>query len=224
MTTIIGFSGKMGSGKDYTATLVNEGLLSENGYYTSFSMAFGNILRDEIEAISSMYKTTESTIADLASHFSSTENEMNNLITLLTNDEGFYYDNYTIYKRTKKSREILQYWGTEVRRKQSLNYWIDRADEIISKHNETFIFVTDVRFPNEYDLIKKWNGIMVRCEVSPELQALRLKTRDKKSANKGETVHSSETALDSHFFDIKVDTGLPKAADKIVTFIHKEAK
>ena len=83
MTTIIGFSGKMGSGKDYTATLVNEGLLSEHEHYTSFSMAFGNILRDEIEAISSMYKTTESTIADLASHFSSTENEMNNLITLI---------------------------------------------------------------------------------------------------------------------------------------------
>jgi len=60
-------------------------------------------------------------------------------------------------------RQILQWWGTQYRRAQSQDYWIDRADEWVtamaglSPYAETrpqFYVNTSVRFPNE----REWIG------------------------------------------------------------------
>lgn len=88
-------------------------------------------------------------------------------------------------------RTILQWWGTEFRRKhcQNDNYW---CEELLSKlwkmdSKVTLVVITDVRFKNEYELIRKLGGHLWRV-VRPEI-----------SLNKD--THSSETALDNEQFD-----------------------
>lgn len=58
-------------------------------------------------------------------------------------------------------REIMQLWGTEYRRDQVSDYWIDKLSlfihEKIKCGTRKFV-VTDVRFEDEAQLIKKMNG------------------------------------------------------------------
>ena len=58
-------------------------------------------------------------------------------------------------------REIMQLWGTEYRRNQRSDYWIDKLSQLIHekiKCGARKFVVTDVRFEDEAQLIKKMNG------------------------------------------------------------------
>jgi hypothetical protein len=93
-------------------------------------------------------------------------------------------------------RGILQWWGTEWRRHQDLNYWIDktRAKILSLESINELIVVTDVRFPNEAALIEELGGLVVRV-----------------SRPEADTVvdpHSSEVLMDGHpFKTILYNTG-----------------
>jgi len=54
-------------------------------------------------------------------------------------------------------RIILQKWGTEYRRKQNEKYWIDKLRTEVSflRDNVDVVVITDVRFLNEVDYVKK---------------------------------------------------------------------
>lgn len=58
-------------------------------------------------------------------------------------------------------REIMQLWGTEYRRNQISDYWIDKLSLFIHEQikcgTRKFV-VTDVRFEDEAQLIKRMNG------------------------------------------------------------------
>lgn len=53
-----------------------------------------------------------------------------------------------------KQRELLQWWGTEFRRNQDLNYWVDKLQAVIEEEKPAIALITDVRFPNEVSWIK----------------------------------------------------------------------
>ena len=54
-------------------------------------------------------------------------------------------------------RPLLQWWGTEFRRSLCGNdYWVNRMRRQLDQHRlADYIFVTDVRFPNEAELIRE---------------------------------------------------------------------
>ena len=60
-------------------------------------------------------------------------------------------------------REVLQYWGTEVRRAQDPDYWIKQTIGRIDSHVELndVLVLTDTRFPNELREVHKRQGISV---------------------------------------------------------------
>jgi len=60
----------------------------------------------------------------------------------------------------KTYREIMQLFGTEVCRNIAWNTWIYHVEKQF-KTTENFI-IDDVRFKNEADLIKKYNGILIK--------------------------------------------------------------
>lgn len=212
---VIGFSGKMGSGKDYTANEIKNLLLEQDSSLKLASLTFASALRDEVNEIVADYKFGNETSSTLALAYDVTEAEMKKLISLLIRDDNFSSEGYSLYNRTTFSREILQYWGTDVRRNQSSEYWIDKTNEKIRNLNSDYVFITDVRFPNEYKLIKKWSGKVVRCEVPITIQRERLKLRDGISNQKNENFsHSSESSLDYHIFDLTIDTSKPDSALK----------
>jgi hypothetical protein len=91
-----------------------------------------------------------------------------------------------IEKHKQVYRPMLQWWGTEFRRKHQNddNYWIEQL------HNKLWPdwlnIVADVRFPNEVDYIMKQGGMIVRV-VRPGLIST--------------DTHASETALNDYAFN-----------------------
>lgn len=98
-------------------------------------------------------------------------------------------------------RVIMQKVGTELFRNKfsevfpELNYdkniWIKTLENQLKKYKNTekIIFITDVRFKNEYDLVKKHNGIIINIEREG------LENKDS---------HISENELKNEEYDYKI--------------------
>lgn len=63
-----------------------------------------------------------------------------------------------------KPRPLLQWWGTDFRRKQDPNYWVKRLRKTLNDHRPDVALITDVRFRNEADLIHELGGTLVEVE------------------------------------------------------------
>lgn len=95
---------------------------------------------------------------------------------------------YQIEQEKEKYRPILQWWGTQWRRSQDPLYWIkqmERKLEFAHHFCDTGI-ITDVRFPNEADMVRRHNGLIVRV-IRPCLEST--------------DTHESETAMDHYPVD-----------------------
>jgi hypothetical protein len=88
-------------------------------------------------------------------------------------------------------RPLLQWWGTEFRRNLCGNdYWVNRMRRQLKQHSlSDYIFVTDVRFPNEAELIRENGGVVVRVDRGDFIAD--------ENANK----HATETVMDNYKFD-----------------------
>lgn len=190
---VYGMSGKMGSGKDTVGQAIAESL-KEFGYYV-YNISFAEELRREIDAI----VTSEKELSILADEYSVTVEEVEKLKKMLSGD--------SIYDRTLNSRNAVQYWGTDVRRKQDEDYWVKktltRALELI--HSGLSVCITDVRFPNEAKAVESLQGKIVRMNVDEELRLQRLMARDGKVPTYEQMNHPSEVSLDNIDFEIMSD-------------------
>jgi hypothetical protein len=65
------------------------------------------------------------------------------------------------------ARDVMQYIGTDVFRKIKPNIWVDATLNKIRKDNPKIAVITDCRFPNEVEAIKKNNGVVVRLTRAP---------------------------------------------------------
>ena len=74
------------------------------------------------------------------------------------------YDVAAINELKSIFRPVLQWWGTDFRRQLcSPNYWLDRLRyRVALLPEDSIVFVTDVRFHNEADLIRDMGGIIIR--------------------------------------------------------------
>lgn len=92
-------------------------------------------------------------------------------------------------KRIGNTRELLQRFGTDVGREMfGERFWVDQAFKHVHKH-ERVVFA-DVRFPNEAQKIKDYNG-----------QVWRIARKDTPPING----HASEHALDNWSFDFHLN-------------------
>lgn len=80
-------------------------------------------------------------------------------------------------------RSLMQWWGTEYRRSKDPDYWVKRAAD---KMNSDGIYVvTDVRFPNEVDMLLGKSSCLVSV-VRPD------------AMNISNPTHASETSLSDY--------------------------
>ena len=71
-------------------------------------------------------------------------------------------------------RQVLQVWGTEFRRGQDPNYWVNKALDWISvpgphgsrlwRRDDPYVF-TDVRFQNEIDMLRDHGFLIVHVDM-----------------------------------------------------------
>lgn len=197
---IVGISGKKASGKNYFSDHVREELVSRG--YTTQETSFGQHLKEEtskiidtIRANKKKNRTIKEISWSVATRYLCDYQDAHTMTKLLypvIDDPAL-----NGWSRTNELMDSLQFWGTEVRRKQQDDYWVNKFREYVVQHNTTdFLFVSDARFRNEMDTIIDMNGLAVRLYVSPETLALRQQNRDGQSYNEKQMSHSSETSLD----------------------------
>ena len=90
----------------------------------------------------------------------------------------------------KKDGRLLQFWGTEFRRKKiNWDYWVNKVKEKIDAEPDRDYVIPDVRFINEAKFIKSRKGVIWKV-VRPNFE---ITDRDAR--------HISETELDNWRFD-----------------------
>lgn len=216
MTLIIGFSGKKQSGKTTSAnflysialstrdgidqvTLTNQGTIQvkKNGsdqiidvdvvkYYNNIGFIDEDIAKiiDDLSSHIKIYSFADPLKQDICMNMfglsyeqcygtDEQKNEPTNMI----------YDNKYL-----SGRDIMQLVGTDFFRAVKPNIWPEATIRKILKDRPNIALVTDCRFPNEVDVIKDNNGIVIRLtRTLPKID--------------GEIEHKSETALDESNYD-----------------------
>jgi len=98
----------------------------------------------------------------------------------------------------KSPREILQWFGTDCMRKFDNDFWIKKFVSFYEKHIESgsteTVIVTDVRFHNEADIIRKLGGVIIEI-TRPSIEHIHNKVTD---------LHISEKELELVKSDIVV--------------------
>lgn len=97
-----------------------------------------------------------------------------------------------------KHPKLLQWWGTDYRRAQDPDYWVNKLFENIPA-NLDIALVTDVRFPNEAQGIKQRGGYCIN--VTRLLEDGTPYVSGDRSAD-----HPSEIALDGYNWDFYIKT------------------
>jgi dephospho-CoA kinase len=197
MTTqpfLIGVSGKIGSGKNYLATKLTEEF-TNRGYScgeTSFALPLKNQLSDIMEDRKGVNKLS---IFALSKKYNISLWQMYRLVSFFKKDIKVD-PNITGYNKTHGTRRAIQYLGTDIRRKQYDNYWIELLDKSLPQTD--IVFVPDARFPNEANYIRNKQGFNLRLEVPREIILQRANDRDKIRYNSVSENHASETSLDNY--------------------------
>jgi len=65
----------------------------------------------------------------------------------------------------EKIRPFLVFWGVDFRRKDNDNYWVDSVMASIGNSSADASVVTDVRFMNEHDELKKHDTLFIYVEL-----------------------------------------------------------
>jgi hypothetical protein len=101
-------------------------------------------------------------------------------------------DSYFHNNITATFRSLLQWWGTEYRRKQDENYWTDKfLEKAFESPTGSLVLADDLRFPNEFDVIICNGGTTIRIDRPDRPQSA--------TSN-----HPSETSLDDAIFEFYV--------------------
>ena len=212
---LFAMSGKMGSGKD----TVGDKIGKDNGFnkYEIIKTSYAAPLRKEISEITKKYKFGYP-IETMAEDYNVEKQQIMRLVEMLNGD--------SIFTRTDNARRAIQYWGTDVRRKQNPNYWVNKTVDLVLDMivDGKSVYVSDARFPNEVNAVYDLGGKVIRLDVPSGVRVDRISYRDGKRPTNEALNHSSETGLDEfefkYVFDGCVDPDL--LAKDIATHILKK--
>lgn len=238
---LVGISGKMGSGKDTVASLFAERFSQSVEKVVIRSFADG--LKDEVArivtyALMSQSKQDFCDSVTSWSRISSTQAQellkvLHPLIASLLEQrvEANEVTAELLYRNPADKplvREVLKFWGNDVRRAQNPDYWVDMAAVYAKEQVGSGVscIIPDVRRQNEAGFIKDAVGLLVRLNVSKEEQRRRLLSRDNKLSDRSAFTHITETDLDDYDrFDLILDTdsmGPEEVADAIMCELTKK--
>lgn len=198
----VGFSGKIGAGKDTVAPVAFELLEDPQRVRTD---SFGLNLKEEfgelIQLVQGHRGPGEAGFA-IFEHFSVPEDQALHVADIIWEEvsSGTLTNGFA---KTPASRLGLQYWATEVRRAQDPLHWvkpvIQRTIEAAAQGVSTQL--TDVRFFTEVWGVLDAGGFAVRLDVGEEEQSRRIFERDGIEVSDAARKHSSEIELDGfeHF-------------------------
>jgi hypothetical protein len=192
---------------------VNEMKLNEKSNPTGIIVSFAGALKEEIYSLydkmriqSNPDNSTDYWVKILMDEYGISKEQAATTVSLVfAMPKGLKKEDFLIKQSKPKGyREILQYWGTHVRRKQKDSYWIEKLGQRIEeldakykKEKERLIFVvSDARFINELNYCADvLQAYMMYLDVPDDVRMKRLKKRDGFEPKKNVKNHVSETEL-----------------------------
>lgn len=178
---IVGFCGKMGAGKD------TMGEMFQQDFPDAIHYSFATPLKKEAQAIIDEVKNG-ATAKEIWKNFDAP--------TLKETEKAYRLTKKIdkITDRAPETRALLQYWGTDVRRNQKKNYWVDLAKEFLEpiKDGDQHIYITDARFFNEIQLLYRLDAFLVLLSASEYIRRERIRKRDGIEPTKAALNHPSE--------------------------------
>lgn len=146
---IIGLSGRKAAGKDTVADI----LVRDHGFT---KVSFAEPIKTMVEALDPIVGYDVYAPCSCGEDGCAPEVDEVRLSDLY--DMG--YDNETIKDSPwgDEVRALWQRFGTEVMRAEDENYWVDKAAKAVLESTEDRIVFTDVRFPNEAEMIYSLGG------------------------------------------------------------------
>lgn len=221
---LVGISGKMGSGKDTVASLLAERLYRRGDKVVIRS--FADSLKEEvarlvIDALISQGQSDQDFCGLVASRSGISGAQAQELLKVLYPivvsmlEQRVKPNEVTaelLYRNPSDKplvREVLKFWGNDVRRAQNPDYWVDMAAVYAKEQRDMGIscIIPDVRRQNEAGFIKDAGGLLVRLNVSEQEQMRRLLSRDNKLSDRSAFSHITETDLDYYNrFDLILNT------------------
>lgn len=206
--TLIGISGKVGSGKDTIGEIIQKLCLTNKGPQFEIKKFAGKLKQTAslLTGISiEKFEDQEFKKTILGSEWGKTtkQNPLNAI-------EPF---KDITFVEMMSVRDLLQKLGTEAMRNGlHENVWVNALFANYTEDKQWVI--TDVRFPNEFKAIKEKGGIVIRVNRPGYGNSM------KELAE----AHPSETALDGHDFDyvIENDGNLEKLISKVKEILLTE--
>ena len=192
---------------------VNEMRLTDKSNPTGIIVSFAGALKEEVYALyekmriqANLDYSVEDWIKILMEEYSINKEQASTTVSLIfAMPKDLKKEDFLINQSKPKGyREILQYWGTHIRRKQKDSYWIEKLGQRIKeldskykKEKERLIFVvSDARFINELDYCADvLQAYMMYLDVPEDIRMKRLKKRDGFEPKKDVKNHVSETEL-----------------------------
>jgi len=236
---LVGISGKMGSGKDTVASLLAERFSQSGENVVIRSLA--DSLKEEVAktVADALMSQSEQDFCDSVtswSRISSTQAQellkvLNPLVASLLEQrvEPNKVTAELLYRNPADKplvREVLKFWGNDVRRAQNPDYWVDMAAVYTEEQRSMGVscVIPDVRRQNEAGFIKDAGGLLVRLNVSEDEQRRRLLRRDNKLSDGSAFTHITETDLDEYNrFDVILDTDSMNPEAVADAIMHKLA-
>lgn len=158
MTQVIAFMGAKRSGKDTVASIIAG--LAQSVPLNTEKLAFADPLREMMYLLNPIVQNDGTRYAKLV------------------DDVG-----YEEAKSNAEVRRLLQHFGTEVvRGVLGDSTWVDHLDRRVQQTSADIVLVTDLRFPNEYEIIRSMPGSTIVRVDRPDVE------------DAGADSHASETA------------------------------
>ena len=208
-------AGKMGYGKDYVGNLIKDNFSNVE------KISFADALKEEVEYIINLIRNNSS-LEHIAYEMNVSKDEIKPLYIAMIAFKDI--NELTVKKKNSTIRFMLQYWGTDVRRKNNENYWVQKTVNKILEINKlgNVALITDGRFPNELKGVSELNGITIQLDISREKQIENLLNRDGILPNKEAFNHPSETSyLEYKDFDLILTEDILSDKDLILSKIKK---
>lgn len=186
-TLIVGLGHKARNGKDTAAQAI---LDARADVYDIKRVAFGDALKKELNEAAVEYGGMFALYQHGISHG-----------FLLPNGQFLKLDKWVKFESEAdmtdplcplgKQRYLLQWWGSEYRRRHcDAFYWVRKMKEVVESINSQVVIVPDVRFMNEYLWVKANGGSTIRVE--------------REGFTSPASIHPSEHELDRVIFDYDI--------------------